>query len=62
MHFTPDEAKTPWNSLFSGVTPAGGRAAVNLRLGDLPDGARTKDSWSAVEEHFWGGQEPTRSR
>ena len=58
MHFTPDGGE---DSLDVGVVwrDAGGeRAAVDLRLGGLPDTARTKGSWSVVQEIFG----PTRTQ
>ena len=52
MHFTPDGGKDSLELAVLWRDAGGGRAAVNLRLGDLPGGVRTEGSWSAVEEHF----------
>jgi hypothetical protein len=58
MHFTPDGGE---DALDVGVVwrDAGGdQAAVDLRLGGLPDRARTEGSWSVVREIFG----PTRTQ
>jgi hypothetical protein len=58
MHFTPEGGQ---DSLEVGVVwrDAGGdQAAVDLRLGGLPDRARTEGSWNVVEDIFG----PTRTQ